>query len=66
MAGAHLNCSTYMNMPLYFWKEVLRNVCHSVGAGMLKESAIRQLMDRYLCVCVCVWQCHTIHLHACI
>jgi hypothetical protein len=38
------DCKPYIDQPLFFWKEVLRDICHSMGTNMIREKSIKQLL----------------------
>jgi hypothetical protein len=39
-------CQSYLSQPLFFWKEILREICHSMGSNMISEKAIKEFMTR--------------------
>ena len=51
------DCRAYMDMPIVFWREGLKHVCHDLlGIGLISEDPIRdQLMMRCACpdTCLC-------------
>ena len=46
-AGAYAECKTYVDQPLFFWKEAMKRMCHGLGSGMMKEKSVRELLDRF-------------------
>ncbi len=38
------DCTEYVRQPVFFWKEVLREVCHSMGLSMIREKSIKQFL----------------------
>ena len=38
------DCIKHVEQPLFFWKEVMRDVCHSMGTCMIREKSIKQFM----------------------
>ncbi|KAL6072721.1 tRNA(Ile)-lysidine synthetase [Balamuthia mandrillaris] len=43
-----VDCAPFLSQPLFFWKEALKHVCHSMlGTGMLREKSLEpQLLRR--------------------
>eukprot|EP01006_Ploeotia_vitrea_P022914 TRINITY_DN55338_c0_g2_i1.p1 TRINITY_DN55338_c0_g2~~TRINITY_DN55338_c0_g2_i1.p1 ORF type:complete len:698 (+),score=63.03 TRINITY_DN55338_c0_g2_i1:57-2150(+) len=48
--AVYVDCGPFLDMPLFFWREALRHVCHSMlGQGMISDKPIQmQLMERLL------------------
>ncbi|XP_063902475.1 uncharacterized protein LOC135122194 isoform X2 [Zophobas morio] len=45
--GVHVDCAPYVDLPLYFWKEALLHLCHTVlGISMISEKPIQLMMNR--------------------
>jgi hypothetical protein len=36
----------YRSQPLFFWKEVLKQLMHSMGMSLVREKAVQSFMDR--------------------
>lgn len=41
-----VDCAPFVDQPIFFWKEALRHVCHSMGTGMFKDKPLYQFLDR--------------------
>lgn len=44
--GCYVDCTPYISQPIFFWKQVIREMCHGLGASMLKERSVRLLLGR--------------------
>ena len=46
-AAAWVDVASYVQMPLFFWREALRHICEQMlGVGLVKERAALLLMER--------------------
>mmetsp|Transcript_23808 Transcript_23808/g.39911 ORF Transcript_23808/g.39911 Transcript_23808/m.39911 type:complete len:762 (-) Transcript_23808:152-2437(-) len=41
-----VECEPYIHQPIFFWKETLRHVCHSMGTGMFRDKPISEFLER--------------------
>jgi hypothetical protein len=58
--GVWFDAAPWLAQPLLFWKEGLKHICHGLGAGLVKEKAVIEVLQRLqrcaLCVhalCIC-------------
>ena len=45
-AGAWFDAAPWLGQPPLFWREALRRLCHSLGTGLIRESAVGELLRR--------------------
>ena len=45
-AGVCFDAKPWLTQPMLFWKEALKALCHGMGAGMVKEKAVAELLTR--------------------
>ena len=44
--GCYIDCKPFISQPIFFWKQVIRETCHSLGARMMKDRSVRLLLSR--------------------
>jgi len=44
--GCYVDCTPFISQPIFFWKQVIRETCHGLGASMIKDRSVRMLMAR--------------------
>ena len=45
-ACVSFDAKPWLGQPMLFWKEALKALCHGMGAGMVKEKAVGELLTR--------------------
>ena len=45
-AGFRFEARPWLSQPMLFWKEGLKILCHRMGSGLIKESAVMELLMR--------------------
>ena len=44
--GFWFDAAPWLAQPMLFWKEALKILCHRLGAGLVKETAVVELLKR--------------------
>ena len=44
------NCEKFMNQPLFFWKETLREFCHKLGTNGFKDHSIDKIVQKMVSI----------------
>jgi|TARA_B110000003_G_scaffold5494_1_gene5792 tRNA(Ile)-lysidine synthetase-like protein len=44
--GCYVDCEPFISQPIFFWKQVIRETCHGLGASMMKDRSVRLLLAR--------------------
>ena len=44
--GCYIDCTQFISLPTFFWKQVIRETCHRLGASMMKDRSVRQFLGR--------------------
>jgi hypothetical protein len=44
--GVWFDAAPWLGQPMLFWKEGLKALCHGMGAGLVKEKAVGEMLIR--------------------